>query len=192
MSESIRTFIAIEIPQDLRKKLSDYAIKLKNPDDKISWVSEDNLHLTLKFIGNIKTDKIDTIKKAIADVSLGYTAFTAVVQGMGVFPGERNPRVVWIGIKDGEEKICKIFKNLEEKLSTIGISKDDRPYVPHFTLGRIKYIKDVKAFSDKILNYKEYLFGSFAVCGISLIKSTLTPKGSIYEVLYKAKFNVNT
>lgn len=183
-SKTLRTFIAIELPEEIQKKLGEFSDSVKNPNDRITWVFPKNIHLTLKFIGDVPASDIDSIKNIIIDVAGGYGSFEASIKGTGVFPSERNPRVVWIGVDSGKDKIKDIYTELEERLVSIGIPKEERGYTPHITLARVKYIKDIKGFAGIISKYKENLFGSLSVDGISLIKSTLTPKGAVYEVLY--------
>lgn len=177
----MRAFIAIELPEGLQKKLADFIDILKNPQDKITWVSSKNIHLTLRFLGDVSADDIDSVRNIIQEVAKRHSAFEASIKGTGVFPNPRSPRVVWIGVENG---FAKVYNDLSDRLVSIGMPKEERGFTPHITLGRIKYIKDIKVFSDLITKHKEDLFGNFRVDSISLIKSTLTPKGAVYERLY--------
>lgn len=187
MADTIRTFIAIELTEEIKENIRQFIELIKNPEDKITWVLPFNVHLTLKFLGNIHAGDINSIKGIIRESAKKYPPFEISIKGTGVFPSQRNPRVVWTGVDTGRERVKEIYGDLENGLSAIGIQKEDRSYTPHFTLGRVKYIKDLKRFSDNILKYKENLFGNLKVSGISLMKSTLTPKGSVYEKLFEAK-----
>lgn len=186
MPDTLRTFIAIELPDEIQKKLGDFSNSLKNPQDKISWVSPKNIHLTLKFLGNVPVGDIDSIQNVISDTAKLYTSFEASIKGTGIFPSERSPRVLWIGTDKGKEDIKIIYTDMENRLASIGIPKEERGFTAHLTIGRIKYIKDTKEFAQNISKHKEDLFGNFTVDSISLVKSILTPKGSVYETLYKA------
>lgn len=185
MPEKLRTFIAIELPGEIQKKLGEFSESIKNPQDRVTWVSSNNIHVTLKFLGDVPIGDIDSIRDIISAVAKNYSSFEAAIKGTGVFPDPRSPRVVWIGIDTGKEKIKNIYMDLEERLASIGIPKEERSFTPHLTLGRVKYIKDVKRFTEGISKHKEDLFGNFTADSISLIKSTLTPKGSVYETLYR-------
>lgn len=187
MPETLRIFIAIELPEEIQKKLGDFANSIKNSQDKISLVSPQNIHLTLKFLGNVPINDIASIQSIISETAKLYTPFEASVKGTGIFPNERSPRILWIGTDKGKETIKKIYTDLENKLASIGIPKEERGFTAHLTIGRIKYIKDIKEFAQNISKHKEDLFGNFVVNGISLVKSTLTPKGSVYEILHMAK-----
>ncbi len=188
MPETMRLFVAIELSEELRNKLYDFESELNDPNDKISWVSSQNIHLTLKFLGDVPQTKVDLIKKEIQNVSLLCQKFYASIKGAGSFPEKGRPNVIWVGVREGCEDIVNVFNILEDRLSLLSFEKDKRKYYPHLTLGRVKYIKDITSFSQKIVLHKEDLFGKFCVNGISLIKSTLTPKGSIYEILYQSQF----
>lgn len=180
----MRAFIAIGLPEGLQKKLSDFIDILKNPQDKISWVSTKNIHLTLKFLGDVSADDVESVKNIIQDVAKNYAAFEVVVKGTGVFPSPRRPRVVWIGVGDEKKNIKNICIDLEDRLVSIGIPKEEHEFTPHITLGRVKYIKDIKGFGDLSTKHSEDLFGNLSIDGILLMKSTLTPKGAVYERLY--------
>lgn len=185
MPEKLRTFIAIELPGEIQKKLGEFSESIKNPQDRVTWVSSNNIHVTLKFLGDVPIGDIDSIRDIISAVAKNYSPFDAAIKGTGVFPDPRSPRVVWVGVDTGKEKVKNIYMDLEERLVSIGIPKEERSFTPHLTLGRVKYIKDVKRFTEGISKHKEDLFGNFMADSISLIKSTLTPKGSVYEVLYR-------
>lgn len=184
--DKVRVFVAIELTSEIQKALGDLAEKLKNPDDKVTWVKPYNIHLTLKFLGNVPKGDIGALEKAISDVAGGFKEFNTTIRGTGVFPRERAPRVVWIGITDGEEEIKRIYLDLENKLASLGYPKEERSFTPHLTLGRVKYIKDIDKFIKNLHKYKENILGKMSVNSISLIKSILTPKGSIYEILSRA------
>lgn len=179
----MRAFIAIELPVELQKKLGDFIDVLKNPQDKISWVSPKNIHLTLKFLGDVSADDIDSVKNIIKDVGGRYSPFETKVTGTGVFPSPRSHRVVWIGVEGGKERFVDIYNDLEDRLVSIGIPKEGRGYTPHITLGRVKYVKDINGFDNLITKHSKDLFGNLMVDSISFMKSTLTPKGAVYERL---------
>lgn len=187
MPETLRTFIAIELSSEIQEKVGEFANSLRNPQDKITWVSTKNVHITLKFLGDVPANDIVSIQNIISEVAKGHKSLNASIKGTGVFPSERNPRVLWVGVDNGKEEIKNVFTDLENKLASIGISKEERGFTAHLTIGRIKYVKDINEFAQNISKHKEDLFGNFLVDGISLVKSTLTPKGSVYETLFKVK-----
>lgn len=191
MSETVRVFIAIEITKKTQDELANLAGLYKDPHDKVTWVAPNNIHLTLKFLGNVPEKDIDRIKDVLSDLSKRYSRFEAEVKGLGVFPSEKSPRVVWAGVDKGRENIKSICGDLEEKLAQIGFPKEERGFTPHFTLGRVKYIKDTKKFAEKISTHKSDFIDKIDIKDISLIKSKLTPEGSVYEALYRAEFKTD-
>ncbi|RMF55536.1 RNA 2',3'-cyclic phosphodiesterase [Candidatus Woesearchaeota archaeon] len=178
----MRLFIAIELPEEIKKLLEKAQNHLKNNSDRVSWVKKENMHLTLKFLGEISDENkvIKALKKVV------FKPFEAETSDLGVFPSQNYIKVVWLGLKSSEQT-KELHDKIDEQLFNIGIKKD-KNFVPHMTLGRVKYIKDKKAFVQKISNFRPEE-KPFKVQGFSLIKSELTPTGPIYSTInnFKAK-----
>lgn len=185
--DTIRTFIAVELPNIIQENLANLIEKLKNKQDKITWAKPHNIHLTLKFLGNIRVSDLNQIKNALSKTTEETKAFNILIKGTGVFPKEKSPRVIWTGISDNEDNLKNMSADLENKLSELGFQKEERNFKSHLTLGRVKYLKNVNDFINNLYKYNENIIGKLEVNSISLIKSTLTPKGSIYETIYNAK-----
>lgn len=175
----MRTFLAIEVPQYLRKKVDSLIQEEKKRGLPIKWVACDNLHITLKFLGEIDGIKKDEIAPVIAEVSKRYTPFKVRLEGLGCFPSPRNPRVLWVGVTDGAETLGRLASDLEERLSQFDFKKEKR-FHAHLTIGRIKKFCKI----DDILS-KSITTDAFGVDAITLFKSTLKPEGPIYEELKK-------
>ena len=188
MPETLRTFIALEVPAEIQQALGVVQDELGSGQDKIKWIALRNIHLTLKFLGQVPEADLSTVKTLIAEAAKKGSVIQAVIKGVGAFPSARAPRVVWAGITAGGEEIKQLSAFLEEGLAKLGFPEEKRSFKPHLTLGRVKYIKDPAAFIEKMGGFKEKIIGKIRINSISLFKSTLTPKGSIYEVLYKADF----
>ncbi|GAF84965.1 unnamed protein product [marine sediment metagenome] len=172
----MRLFIAIELPAELKEYLKKLQNQLGGSDSaKMSLVKE--FHLTLKFLGDVSEEKLDGIKSRLAAVE--FSAFSALLDEIGVFPDEKRPRVVWAGLEP-KEKIIELQQKVEEALK--GLFPKDERFHPHLTLARVKFVKDKKEFSDKLkaisVDKKE-----FNISSLKLIKSTLTPEGPVYEEL---------
>lgn len=185
--ETLRTFIAVELPEDIRKKLEKIKNVFYQEEDRISWVASKNIHLTLHFLGNISSADINSLKENILTAAKSIDKFTIDVKGVGVFPNSKNPRIIWVGVGKGAESVKKVYNKLSAGLKSINIPMEERDYIAHITLARVKYIKNIKIFVEKLDEFKENLFGNVDVYSISLIKSTLTKTGSIYETLFKAE-----
>jgi len=171
----MRTFIAIELPEEVKEYLKELQKELTGI--KASFVKD--FHLTLKFLGEVSEDKVEKIKEKLSEVK--FEPFKVKLGKTGVFPSESYIRVVWIGIEP-KEKVIGIQKQVNEAMQGFGFKKDK--FKSHLTLARVKFIDDKKAFVEK-LKQLEIKPLEFEVSSFSLMKSTLTPEGPIYEELKK-------
>jgi len=182
----MRAFIAIELPQEVKNSLSHLQGKLKAAGADVKWVAPENIHLTLKFLGEIDEKKIDKITYIIEDIAKNISSFYIRVCSLGAFPKINIPRVIWVGIDKGDNEIKEIVRGLEEKIAEAGIPKKDGLFSSHITIGRMKsylnqerLVKDLKSMADNLGEENlEFLSDS-----ITLFKSALTSKGPIYEAL---------
>jgi 2'-5' RNA ligase len=175
----MRCFIAIDIPEEIKEKIMAIEKELEEKiKESAKFVERENLHITLKFLGEIEENKIPEIKEIINSIS--FTPFKIKLKGIGVFPNEKFIRVIWIG---GESKELEgIASYLDEKLKSIGKFESEE-FTIHLTIARVKSKINISNFLNK---YQNYEFGEFEVANINQIKlkkSTLTPKGPIYEDL---------
>lgn len=184
----MRAFIAIELPSKIIDGLKDIQDELKNGNNKIAWVKPENIHLTIKFLGDIDVDKIDSIAVLLETAAAKNRSFDVSVKGAGAFPTLDNPRVVWVGVED-DKNLSRIYEELENGLLAIGFEKENRPFKPHLTVGRVKFLKDKKGFKERIEKYKDINLGHFAANSLCLFKSNLTPNGAVYTKLKEVKFN---
>ncbi len=184
----IRSFICVEITNPDIVILLNNQISELGKYEGVRAVKPSQFHLTLKFLGEISTKQLESIQNTISQVK--YSPFEIYLKGMGCFPNINRVRVIWIGISDGAEKLKQLAGFIEELLIPIGFIKDKRPFSPHLTLARVKYLKkDQKmALIHKIEELKELKIGTQNVDRVILKKSTLTPKGAIYENLLEVPF----
>ena len=188
MSETIRVFIAIELDKETQSYLSNIQSELKETEADVKWVKSENIHLTLKFLGNIDLSKINQIKEILTKISQENTEFTIELSGIGAFPKMEYPRVIWIGIEKNQDKVIKITEDLQERLTTLGIPEENRPFQAHLTLGRVKSNLNRSILVEKLKNIKLPQKPSQSVNKLTLFKSTLTPGGPIYEILSESNF----
>jgi 2'-5' RNA ligase len=179
----IRSFLAIELPRAIRKKIEEIQGDLKSSYADVRWVSPEKIHLTLKFFGNIEESKIEPIVKSIEGPIQTTTPFPLRVRGMGAFPHLKNPRVIWMGLTNGKENIISLQQRLEVLLEKIGFQTEDRPFHPHLTLGRVKSSRGREELVRMMEKYREDEFGDFQVEMVILFKSDLRPSGPIYTPL---------
>jgi 2'-5' RNA ligase len=179
----IRSFLAIELPKPILKKIEEVQGDLRSTHADVRWVSPDKIHLTLKFFGNIEESRIDLILKAIEEPIRNTLPFSLRVRGIGAFPGLKNPRVIWMGLVDGKEVLTSFQKQMESQLEKIGFQPEGRPFHPHLTLGRMKSSRGKEDLGERMEKHKEEEFGDFPVERAVLFKSDLRPTGPIYTPL---------
>jgi len=182
---TIRAFIAIELPREIRDQLYEIQTKIRKTlsSSRISWVKSDNIHLTLKFLGDITQDQVSLIDES-CDFIRRAPVFDIRLSQFGFFPNAGKPRVIWCGY-DADRRLSEIQKQLDEKLSSIGFSSEEKQFTPHLTLARVKEIpkEQVKALSTAAKEIQ--IAASHPVHEITLFQSTLSPSGSIYTPLRK-------
>ena len=185
----MRLFIAIELSDDIKKGLSQVQSHLKYSGADVKWVETGNIHLTLKFLGEVDEEKAKRIRTALDTIGGATRPFNISVKEIGAFPRIEYPRVVWAGLDKGAEESKLLAKMIDEKMSELGFQKEERPFRAHMTIGRVKSPKNKDALKEKVLtldpamlDLKEQLISS-----VILFRSTLTPKGSIYTKIHEAR-----
>jgi 2'-5' RNA ligase len=138
-------------------------------------VERENLHITLKFFG--ETDKLTPIEEKLKEIEGEFTPFQVSLKGIGAFPSAKRAIVLWVGIEEGQDNLKELYSSIENKILPIGFEKEDRGFTPHITFGRVK--KGGYSLPENL----SFSFESFQVNKITLFKSTLTPKGPIYEIV---------
>jgi len=179
----IRSFLAIELPKPILKKIEEVQGDLRSTHADVRWVNPEKIHLTLKFFGNIEESRIDPIFKSIEEPIRNTLPFSLKVQGVGAFPNLKNPRVIWMGLVDGREILVSFQKQIETQFEEIGFQSEDRPFHPHLTLGRMKSSRGKEELVGRMERHKEEEFGDLQVERMVLFKSDLRPTGPIYTPL---------
>ncbi|NWG03998.1 MAG: RNA 2',3'-cyclic phosphodiesterase [Syntrophaceae bacterium] len=183
----IRSFLAIELPTPILKKIEGVQEDLRLTRADVRWVNPEKIHLTLKFFGNIEESRIEPIFKAIEGPVQNTSPFSLKVRGVGAFPLIKNPRVIWIGLMNGEEVLTVLQNQIEIKLREIGFEPENRPFHPHLTLGRMKSNLGREALVGRMEKHQEEEFGDFQIEKVVLFKSDLKPTGPIYTPLREIK-----
>ena len=184
--EMIRTFIAIELPKEIHDSFQKVQDDLKASMPDVRWTKYGNVHLTLKFLGDVQISRIDAIKKAIRNIGGQFSPFTVSFTGIGGFPNTRKPRIVWVGLEKGTDKLVDMAKQIEASMNKLGFPREKRPFRPHLTIGRIRHLSNPEAMEKAFEQSGVGGLGGFTVERISLIKSQLDPAGSIYTILDEA------
>ena len=182
----MRTFIAITLTQEAKEFLAEVQSELKKSAADIKWVETKNIHLTLKFLGEIDQTQLQEIIRIIAEITQETNQFQVQLSSLGAFPSLRSPKVIWAGIEQGEKETKEIFLALENKLKQIGFEKEKRGFSSHITLGRVRTEKNLPKLI-KALEFAGTSLGknrhNFSVKNITLFLSRLSPQGPDYTVL---------
>ena len=187
----IRAFIAIELPEGLKKELAELEAQLKiNSPHVVKWVDPNSIHITLKFLGEISADSIDELMLAIEESAQGIQPFQLEVREVGAFPNLERPQVLWVGVKGELVKITQLQKNIESNTEQLGFRRESRAFSPHLTLGRVRDEAGPnerqrlgKLLTDTIFTGLH----NVDVEAVNLIRSQLTPTGPIYTCISSVK-----
>jgi len=183
--EQVRSFIAIELPDELKLELSHLEAQLKSGKQPgIKWVDPYSIHLTLKFLGSIAVDRIKEITKAMDEAVQGIPPFHLEVKGLGVFPNLKRVQVAWVGMSGEVDKLNQLQKNIESNLARLGFAPESRAFTPHLTLARFRNQAspdERQRFGQLIADIKFEAAHPIKVDTLSLMRSQLTREGAIYS-----------
>jgi len=182
--EQIRSFIAIELPDELKSELVQLEARLKSAGQfRVKWVDPNGIHLTLKFLGDIAADRVEEIVGAMEEAARGISTFQLKVKGLGVFPNPKRALESWEGFRGAVDKLAQLQKSVESKLAPLGFAPESRRFTPHLTLARLRN----QVSPDERQRFGQLITGTafeadcaIEVAAISLIRSQLTREGAIY------------
>ena len=175
----VRAFLAIDLDDDLKPKINKIIKEFKGIDTKIKYVELQNLHLTLKFFGDIDTNGLNVLENVIDKVVSEFDPFKIKIAGCGAFPNNNHIKVIWVGIDD-DVIIKDLHDKLDKEFTRLGFDKDKK-FSTHLTIGRMKSAKNKNQVKEVIEEFDNFEIGEMEVNRISLKKSTLTPAGPIYD-----------
>ncbi len=184
---SWRCFIAVEISDEIREKAARLQAKLRRANADVSFPDPANMHLTIIFLGDTLTGKIEPLKKAIDDASVGIPPFDLRYQGLGFFGPPRHPRVVWAGVAVPFAEMSRLNEKLLAKVSELGFSIEKRAFRPHLTLGRIRSGRGLAGLTGAVDSLKSTVLGCSRVDRVLLMRSHLDQPKASYEVLHVAE-----
>ncbi len=179
-----RIFIAIKMPEAVIGKVTEVSryFQSQTPAGALKWVETENLHLTLRFLGEISEEAVLKVQSSLPQAAMGQPPFTLSVEGLGMYPSPGQPQVIWLGVK-GSKPMVALHAQLETALARVGIEKEDRPFHPHLTLARVRQRTDratAHQIGETLTQFKVGSLGAFQVDQIQLIESQLTPQGPVY------------
>ena len=190
MTDQIRTFIAIEIPSRIRERIAQLQERLLAVDCQASWVKPANIHLTLKFLGDISRVRMSDVISGVERAGAAGAPFELEIEGCGCFPSPRNPRVFWIGLHEDEtNSLAKLYAAIESEMARSGFTRDKKPFSPHLTIARLRSPRNARVLAEQLQSIG-FEAERFTTRDVIVMKSDLNPSGSIYTPLAKIAFTM--
>src|SRR4030095_7794925 len=184
----IRSFIAFEIPHEIRAKIHETFAPVRRQMSGVKWVEVQGMHLTLRFLGPVEEKLLEeSIIPILEKISGDELGFSLEVKGVGVFPSLSKPRVFWLGMDDGQDRLKRLQVKIEGAVSKLPVHQEERAFHPHLTLGRIKVPDRKNPWARVLEEYEKIDFGSFPAAHVILFKSELTRAGAVYTKLREFK-----
>ncbi len=178
--ERVRSFVAILLSEEVRAAIAGEIARLRPLGPRVSWIAPPNLHLTLKFLGELPPDAFEQVKEGLAEAVAGVTPFSLHFCGLGAFPGIARPRVLWVGVDEGGPAAQALQARVDAALARRGFSREERPYSPHLTIGRVRDPRGLAELQQAMSQDARTDLGRLEVGGVSLMRSDLSPAGARY------------
>lgn len=178
----VRSFIAIELPEDVRARIGKVITDAARIGGAIKWVEVHNLHLTLKFLGNIPEERIAQVSTALDAIAAQFMPFEFEVLGIGGFPSLNRPRVLWVGTIATDD-LLKLQGQVEAAMTKLGIPREEREFHPHITIGRVKSQHGLRPTLEVLKGFEGENFGRVTVNHVTLMRSDLSPHGPTYTLI---------
>lgn len=182
----LRAFVAVELPAEILKALAAVQAEMRRGGVRARWARPENLHLTLKFIGDLPADRVADAANALRSAAAGHDPFRLTAAGIGVFPGACRPRVLWAGLSGAIAALEGLQRELDDRLAAFGFEREARGFHGHLTLGRFGAGARGGAIADVMSAHATQPFGSFDVRELVLFQSDLMPGGPVYTALARA------
>ena len=186
--DGVRCFVAIEIPAPIQALLKPIQTRLQSEVRKASWTKPGNIHLTLKFLGDVHTEAVDAINEAVQNVAVTQKPFSIELGGIGAFPTLARPRVIWAGVRHGASTVSSLAKIVNRELKHLGFPTDNR-FHPHLTLGRLRTPVNLEPLKNVLHKYDTIDGAIVNVNEIIVMQSQLHPNGAIYTPLNVCQFS---
>lgn len=187
MSQRIRTFIAVEADPAIRGAAQSLIHRLQASGGEVKWVAPENLHLTLKFLGDVAANDVAQVCAAVREAVAAIEPFELEMRGAGAFPNVRRPQTIWLGAEEGSDRMVKLAGRIDKFLEKLGYPRESRPYRAHLTLGRLR--REAKAppeLGQTLQQFAEFEAGRMPVEEAVVFSSTLKPGGPVYEAMDRA------
>lgn len=188
MPETVRLFVAIELPAATREAVAALLVRLQRemPSDALRWVRPESIHITLKFLGATPREQVSEVAAALGGVAAQASTLRLTPQGLGSFGGRRNMRVVWLGVGGDTEGLAALAASIDEAVAPLGFERERRAFAAHLTLARVRETttpEERAALHAALIAVRAPEFEPFVAAELSLMRSTLSPSGARYETL---------
>lgn len=186
----LRTFVAVPLETGIRQRMIALQESLAQGGIDVKWVEPENLHVTLLFLGEVDVRDTLLVCRAVSASAAAMERFAARIGGVGCFPNPRRPRTIWAGVEEGSEQLIQLHDRIETALlEQGGYRREDRPFTPHITLGRVKGPGDARPFAQALAKLADWRAGAETVREVHVMSSELTPTGPVYTVLGRGKLS---
>ena len=182
--KNIRTFVAVDVTEAVRERAAQLIEELRSCGGDIKWVEPHNMHLTLKFLGDVPETEVNSVCRAVVQAAADLPPFSISVQGVGAFPHVGRPRTVWIGVEEGAEQLGSLQRAVDRALKPLGYPKERRPFHAHLTLGRIRRGgPESRTLSDRLREQQAFLAGHSQIKEVVVYASYLDRSGPSYQAM---------
>ncbi len=188
----LRTFVAIDLPFAIQEALDRFEKELQKAHAPVTWVKPERIHLTLKFLGDVAPDRIAEIQKSLERVAGSSPPFRLQPSGCGAFPSVKQMRVVWVGLREDGGGLNALQRAVEEAMVQLGFKREERPFRPHLTLGRVKGRQHLRSLQELLVDRQNFEAEAFDVTELILYKSELRPEGARYTPLFRKTLSGET
>ncbi|HEY6333307.1 MAG TPA: RNA 2',3'-cyclic phosphodiesterase [Blastocatellia bacterium] len=177
--DSVRTFICIDIPGSIKARIEELQGKLRQVGGQVSWVKSSNIHLTIKFLGNVPTSQVAAVCEGVRRAAGSVNPFRVEVSGSGGFPSSRSPSVLWVGLAESAPELQRLYENVEYEMFRLKFPRESRPFSPHLTIGRLRTRENAQRLGEMITAVGFDPEG-FDAREVIVMRSNLKPTGAIY------------
>ena len=188
MARTLRTFLAIELPRGVRRKVAKLIEQLAASPAKVKWVDESNLHLTLQVLGEVEPDLLPEICGVVEQATADLAGYELEIAGVGAFPTAERPRTVWVGSGEGSEATVAVHDAIGEALAELGFRTEQRRFRPHVTIGRVRRSSadEIARLAEDLAETADFVAGWMPVSEVVLFSSLLGREGPTYDVLARS------
>lgn len=184
VADMVRTFLSVNIEnEDLLSRLKYLQRRLDTDAAKLKMVEEENIHFTLRFFGDVTHAQLEKIQTSLESVDLD--TFSIEIHGVGAFPTKRRPRVIWVGVTRNGNLMVELKSEVDKHLEKVGYQRERKPFTPHATIARVRRVYDRDGLYTQLDLLSAADIGTMTVSEFTMMKSTLTPSGAIYDTIWK-------